>query len=176
LFLTLFNNKSVKELFISKAKEEKTPRRPFGIKLIALLSFVSGFSYFIFVFQKFFIRMPILGNISLSGNALKAYCLILTVVYIYIGIGLLRLQRTAWLAAIFFKILIILQGVTIIFTISEKTLQQIYSSFGAGNFSMALSDYRIMGICGLTIPAAILIYLILKRELFLHSPQHQGTI
>jgi len=168
-FIIFFNSQPVKELFISKEKEGQI-HRPFGITLIAFLSIFGSLFSAIFVFQAFIDKMPLLGPIILSGKSLKAYFLILTLIHIYIGIGLLKLQRAAWLTALCFNIFSVLMGITNIFTVTEGILSQTTYSFSVGNSSMSLLNYRIGIVVGLIVPAAIILYLISKRNLFLDLP------
>jgi len=177
LFIIFFSRKSIKALFISRTEEEEKTNKPLGITFIAILSFLSGLSCVFITFQNFIDKFPLVGDIMLSGIGLKVYFLIYALIYIYIGIGLLKLSKTAWLTAILFKIFLILLGITNLFTISEATLSQITSSFNAkfgvstSNFNMSLMYYRINLAIGLIIPIVIVIYLILKRSIFLNPPQ-----
>lgn len=173
-FIIFFSRKSVKELFILRTEDEGKTNEPLGLTFISILSFLSGLSCMFIVFQNFIDKIPIVGDIMLSGMSLKFYFLIYALIYIYIGIGLLRLSKIAWLTAIFFKIFLILLGITNLFTISEVTLSQIASSFNAkfgvstSSLNMSLMNYRISIAIGLIMPVLILIYLILKRSIFLN--------
>lgn len=167
-FIIFFNRKSVKELFVSKEGQRKS-NRPFGITLIASLSFLSGLSGVFYAFKPFIDKLPLFSDIMLSGIALKVYSLIWAFVNIYIGIGLFKLRKAAWLTAISFKIFYIALGIINIFTISEGSLSQINSSLKGNNFSISLINYKIYTLIGLLFPIIIVIYLALKRNLFIHA-------
>ncbi len=170
-FIIFFNSKSVKALFIPAGGEEKRSKRPFGITLIAVLSLLTGLIVLPYIFFPFFPNKMPLGPIMLSGKALKIYFLIMNFIQIYIGVGILKLRKFAWKTAIFFHLINILIVVVNVFTMTEENLLQMNPALIKGNFSMTLADFRIFSLIGLVTPVVILIYLFLKRNLFLKTIQ-----
>ncbi len=168
-FITFFNSKSVKELFASKKMGQNKTNRPFGVTLIALLSIFGALSILVYVFKPLMNNIPLLGVIMLSGKALKAYFLILAFIHTYIGIGLFKLRKAAWLTAIFSYIFSIPLSAANIFTTSELTLSQMNSSLGISNARISLASYKIFASIGLLFPIIIVIYLISKKDFFTHA-------
>lgn len=166
-FIIFFNRKSIKEMFIVKVEEAGGINRPFGITFLAICSLVGGISTAVFIFQPYINQLPI-GNLLLSGQAVRVYSVIVTLINLYVGIGLLKLWKRAWLTAILFHIFSILLGVLNILTISESTLSKVFSSANI-NDNMPLLYYKIIASLGLTFPLAVLVYLIYKRNLFKKS-------
>jgi len=172
-FLVFFSRKPVVELF--KAGQE--PKRPAGITFIAVIFFLAGIFSAVSVFVSYVDKMP-LGNILISGIALKVYFAVGALIYIYVALGLLRLDKKAWITAILLKVVMFCWIVTNILMLTEPTLAELMSSASAkfgmdvsGN--MSLAGYRINSAFGLLITAVILFYLVLKRDLFLSNNKQQ---
>ena len=93
----------------------------------------------------------------------------MTILFVYIGVGLLKLKKTAWVLTIFFNIYNLLLGIANIFTISETTLVEIAPNMNDSAYQMSMSQMKLIGVIGLLFPVIILAYFIAKRQLFLNK-------
>jgi len=166
-FIIFFSRKSIKELFTSNSAGESKSNRPFGVTLIALFVLSGSLSSVMFIFLNPIQKFPLIGSIMISGLALKAYFLIYALLDLYIGIGLLKLRKAAWVVAICVHVLAILFMIENIIMLSDSTLSQIPNPHGAPNIHLTLAMYRITMCIMLLIPLFILVYLIAKRNLFI---------
>ena len=170
-FVIFFTRKSVEELFVSKKPEgESKAGRPFGITLLAIFNLLGSLFFTVFAFRPFFPELPLVGDILLSGTALKAYFFVFALISLYIGIGFLKRKKTAWLMEIILNGYAILLGMANIFTISEATLTKRFSSIGLivdrGSLGGSLSGYKLSAAIGLLISIVTILYLVLKRSFF----------
>jgi len=168
-FLIFFNRKSVKEIFILKEQQPVLSNRPFGITLIAWFAIMGAFFSGCYVIFPFYPKVPLVGGIFLSGIWARLYFLVLTALNAYIAIGLLKLKKAAWWLFIIFHACAILMGIINIFTISEASLIEMMPWMTSVDYQMPMSTYRISVGIGILVPALMLIYVILKRNLFLRK-------
>lgn len=166
-FLIFFNRKMVKEFFIPKQLEHKEIQRPFGITFIAILSIIGALSTLMYAFMPILQKIPLIGDIWLSGIALRIYFGIWTIINIYIGIGLLRMRKAAWVVCILYNVFITLMTIVNIFNISETTFQEIAIQLKTSPNTMSMVFYKIMMGATLLVQVIIIAYLFFKKRLFL---------
>lgn len=169
-FIVLFNRNSVKELFIQKGEDETKIKRPMGLTLISVLSFLGSLFCIFLVFLPMPNKFPLIANIMVSEKISRIYCFILASIYLYIGIGLLRQSKVAKLTAVFFNGFLVLMGIIDLLTISKATVSEATSSIKAiygvteMSLNMSLASYKIGIALGLIASVAILIYLFSRKE------------
>lgn len=169
-FLVFFSRGSVKELFISK---EKLPleqsKRPFGITFIAGLMLFGALSSGIQVFLPTSIKIPIVGSIFISGNLARLYCLIFTVISLYIALGLFRLKKSAWIAYVVFHVYGLIVTVINIFTFNETTLIEMMPEMAESAYSMPDALLKSIIAISMIFGIALLAYVYSKKHLFFEN-------
>lgn len=163
LFFVLFNNRQVKEMFNPLTGTTVQGKRPFGITLIAILSFLGALS----VISAFTFKgvMPF-GSMALTGNPLKGYFILNGLINLFIAIELWKMHKAGWIAAVAFNLYNICIIILNMIMISQGLLAEITSSSLTSGINLSLTQYRIFSSLGMVFPSAMLIYLFLKKKLF----------
>lgn len=165
-FMIFFNKKSVKALFGVKKAEITTKKRPFGITLIAILSFLTALFCIVFAFMPIDSKSTLMGAIFLSDTWNKVYFLSIGVINLYIAIGFLRMDKKSWVAYIAFYIASIIIGIINSFAASKMTFFEIVPSIQTSYREIPNIIYKFSGVIGLVLPTFILMYVVSKKRLF----------
>lgn len=165
IFLIFFTRKSVKEFFISNEDTLGKAKRPFGVILVIVVTFlITLFSIFyaLFPYQK----VAISNNMLLSGKVLQIYSWSIALLTSCIVIGLLRMQKWAWITCIVYNALSAAITILNIFTLSDETLLEIMPQINEGPQEISLVSYRIYEVIGVVISIIIVMYILSKRKFF----------
>jgi len=169
-FLIFFSRPAVRSLFLGGIEEgAKGSGRPFGIILVAVFTLIGAVFTTLFVFFPMLPKVPVLGDFMLSGIWLKIYFLIFSIVGFYIGIGLLRLQKGAWVTYVILHSITTLVALFNLLTITEARILEITPQLQDSSHGMSLTMYKMFGGLSLILPVVFLLYVISKRRLFFNK-------
>lgn len=169
-FLIFFSRPAVRSLFLGGIEEgAKGSGRPLGITLIAIFSLLGAVFCTVYIFLPLFQKLPVFGDFMLSGIWLKIYFLIFSIVGFYVGIGLLRLQKGAWVTYVIFHAISTIVALFNLLTITEARILKIAPQLQDPSHGMNLTMYKIFGGLSLILPVVFLLYVISKKKLFFNK-------
>ena len=162
-FFVLFNKASVKEIFL---KGKSLSQRPWGISLIAVFSLFSGVASLTFIFTP--LRLP-MGSILLEGIPSRIYFLVLSLASIYVGLGLLKLDKNAWRVAVGTQFFHVLWAMINILMANESILHLVNNQIGQAIYT-SVDQYKLLATVGLVAPIITLFYLFFRKSFFEVQP------
>ncbi len=166
-FIYFFQRASVRTEIFKMALPTTVPqRRPVGCLLIAVFWAFNAAATALLLLNTSIEKAPFIGSVTLSGWSLLIYFLILTAVFLYNSLSLLRMLPSAWWTNIMTSVFIISTGMLNVLFITENVFRELTRG---SMINISLFEYKAVSLLSLLIPVVIIIYLIRKKDLFISS-------
>jgi len=116
-------------------------------------------------------KILIIADISISGLATRLYALVFAAISLYIGLGLLKLRKRAWIGCVAMYSFGVIAGVINLFVFAKvkKALLGMMSEMADSPFVMPEWFFAVSAVMGLVISILLLGYIYSKKKVFFES-------